>query len=111
MHACIVSYHSCHVCVSKEERKKERNRQRVRPFKVHNYAQYDAEKMVKSERGKKVLVRRVIMSSVTKGIIIVADMYAHIFIHTNLSSLSSTYIHTYKLLGTSALVMKKYEHI
>lgn len=26
-----------------------------------------------------------------KGII-VADMYAHIFIHTNLSSLSSTYI-------------------
>ncbi len=78
-----------YVCV--KGRKKERNRQRVRLKYIHNYAQYEAKKMVKSERGKKVLVRRVIMSSVTKGII-VADMYAHIFIHTNLSSLSSTYI-------------------
>lgn len=74
------------------QRKKERKESAKGAFKVHNHAQYNAEKMVKSERGKKVLVRRVIMSSVTKGIIIVADMYAHIFIHTNLSSLSSTYI-------------------
>lgn len=91
MHACMYCQLPYIAVMYVCQRKKERKESAKGAFKVHNYVQYDAEKMVKSERGKKVLVRRVIMSSVTKGII-VADMYAHIFIHTNLSSLSSTYI-------------------